>query len=286
MNDIDDLLDDRMSGTTGDYPPWFDEEGTELGEPPITDEGSVLQGRVTKIRDDPFYDPSEENEPKPILHVEQDSGDEWSTRTHVTLVQLIREQDPEVGDLIRIQYDGSFKTDNGQMANDYQLGVVRSEELEDVEQEAASDGGTTTETSGASTPEDGGTDVDMSEQTVSDIEALVSTIDDVDKLNQMAAAEMAGKDRKTAKAQIQNRLDELGETDEPEDDSGGTDDDDPEVPGDVTEFTESLMSFHGELTFDELDEYLNDTRDFDIKPSVVAEALDDVEVDDNVVRQA
>lgn len=302
MTDIDDLLDQRMTGSTGDYPPWFDEEGTGQGDPPLQDEGDILQGRITEIRDDPFYDPEKDDEPKPILHVREDDGNEWSTRTHSVLVDLIRKQEPEVGDLIRIQYDGNFKTDTGQVANDYQIGLVRAEELEELD-EASTDGGTQAESSNDSSetmsPAEAGKELaqggdpdidevedstdapfDPSDHTVADIQGLVQTIDDTSALEELREAEEQGSDRKTAKHAIDERLDELSE-DTSEDDSSAED-----VPGDVIEFAESLFSFHGELTKSELDEYLNDTRDFDIDVETVISALD-VEVDgDTVINQA
>lgn len=326
MTDIDDLLDDRMTGGTGDYPPWFDEKTEAQGEPPIQTEGDRLEGVVTHRRDDPFFDPDEEDEPKPIIHVKEAEGDEWSTRTHVNLVSLINDQEPEVGDYVRIQYEGTYKTDRGQVANDYTMGVVREEELEDLDIPTP-DGGnaskteTTTETSSTDSPDEPETEYDEpmtpaeaaqagvdpseveikseddepeeeeetseapfdpSEHNVSDIQALVTTTDDVEALEALLEAEESGKDRKTAKHAVQERLDELtedSEEEESEDEESGE-----EVPGDVIEFAESLMSFHGELTFDELDEYLNETRDFDIDPERAAKALSNVEIDGETVK--
>lgn len=308
MTDIDDLLDQRMTGSSGDYPPWFNEEDTGQGEPPIQDGEGTLQGVVTEVRDDPFYDPSEEENPKPILHVREDSGNEWSTRTHSVLVDLIRKQDPHVGDYVRIQADGNFKTDNGQVANDYQLGVIRADELEELDMSTATtDGGATTESPSEKTPvepetpeepepevseieesepeetEDSGFDFNPDAFTVSEISNLVETADDVSKLEDMLGAEKAGPDRKTAKGAIEERISELsgGEDEEPEE--AEESDTDVEIPGDVIEFTNSLLSFHGELTVDELNDYLNDTRDFDIDPEVVISALEGVEFDGETV---
>jgi small subunit ribosomal protein S3 len=49
----------------------------------------------------------------------------------------------------------------------------------------------------------------LENMTVPDIEEHVATIDDIDTLEEMAAAEAAGKDRKTAKAEIESRIAEL-----------------------------------------------------------------------------
>lgn len=262
--DIDDLLDDRMTSGSGDYPPWMNEDGDDdLPEGPIQGEGDILQGEVVGRRDDPWHGDDDEGEPDPILHVEDDDGNVWSTRTHSILVNLIDEQDVEIGDVVRIEHAGNFKTDTGQVANDYRLGVVKAEELEDDETEATADGGLA-----AQEPEED-TGFDVSEATVDEIEEYVQTVDDKAELVNLKADEEEGQNRKTAKEVINERANEL--------DSG--------VPNDALEFAESLLSFHEELDYEELDQYLNETRDLGVLVEDVVEELEDVTIDGDTVRK-
>lgn len=259
--DIDDILDERMTSGSGDYPPWMNEDGDDdLPEGPIQGEGDVLQGEIVGMRDDPWAEEGED--PDPILHVKDDDGDVWSTRTHSILVNLINDQDVEVGDYIRIRHNGNFKTDTGQVANDYEIGVVKADELEEDEEEATADGGLAAQ---QAPPEH-----DVSEHNVDELKGLVATIDDPETLREILEAEESGKDRKTAKQVIQERLDDL---------SGG------EVPNDALEFAESLMSFHGELEVGELDQYLNETRDLGVAVEDVVAELDGVSIDGDTVTQ-
>lgn len=195
MTDVDDLLDDRMTGA-GEYPDWWDPE----------DEGEQLQGIVKDRRDDPWAE-DHEDEPKQMVHVETEDDEEYSTRLHKVLSNLIKDLNIQPGDYVRIEYTGTTSTNSGHMANDYKMGVVREDELEDADV-PMSDGGA-------------------------------------------AAAAPAA--------------------------SG------PEVPEDAEEFVESLMDFHGEMSIDEVDRFLNEMRDYSLDPEEVIESLG-FEVENGVVR--
>lgn len=129
MTNIDELLDDRLTGQ-GDFPDWWDPE----------EEGEQLQGVVTARRDNPWAEEGEED-PKQMLWV-QTEGQEWSTRVHTILSNLIKEQDVHVGDYVRIVYQGERTTDGGRNAKNYQLAVVRKDEIEESDIEIPeADGG-------------------------------------------------------------------------------------------------------------------------------------------------
>ena len=61
-------------------------------------------------------------------------------------------------------------------------------------------------------------EVDLSEMTVAEVANLVRDVDEVDVLEDMLEREKAGKDRKTAKEQIENRIDSVQGSDEEESD--------------------------------------------------------------------
>lgn len=195
MSDIDDLLDERMTGG-GDYPDWWDP----------AEEGDQIQGIVNDRRDDPWAE-AHDDDPKQILEIESEDGEEWSTRTHKVLSNLIKDLDIQTGDYVRIEFTGTTSTNSGHMANDYQMGVVRQDELADTDL-PFSDGGV----AAAGPPSSG-----------------------------------------------------------------------PEIPADAVEFIESLMDFHGDMSVDELERYLNEVRDYDLDPEEVAESMG-FEVRNGVVR--
>lgn len=60
---------------------------------------------------------------------------------------------------------------------------------------------------------------------------------------------------------------------------------DDEVLEEAVEFAESLVDFHGGLELEELDKYLNETREMGLDPEVVAEAAG-LEVEDGEVKPA
>ena len=297
MPSIDDMLDERMTGG-GDYPDWWEPE----------DEGETLEGLVAEKRLDPWAEENDDDDPGHILHVKTLDGEEYSTRTHKVLTNLIKEQGVEVGDLVRIEYTGQSKTDSGHNAYGYRLGVIKADELDDLDidvsgarsgnpssspsessddeddEGAKSDGGMTPAEAGAAMADPSEVDIETSDEetpedddeptpaefTVAELEDLVETIDDRDQLDELMAAEKENKDRKSAKSVIAGRATEL----EPDEEESG------DVPEEAVEFVESLISFHGSLDEDDMNEYLNETRGFGVDVQDVADAAGLVKNDD------
>lgn len=72
------------------------------------------------------------------------------------------------------------------------------------------------------------------------------------------------------------RSDELDDVDVPETDGGvavteAATPTTPEIPDEAIEFVESLIDFHGEMSEEELNRYLNDTHDYDLSAQQVVE---------------
>lgn len=129
MTNIDEILDERLTGQ-GDFPDWWDPE----------EEGDQLQGIVTARRENPWAD-DDEDDPDEMLWIQTD-GKEWSTRVHKALSNLIKEQDVHEGDYVRVVYDGEGTTDSGYTVKNYQLAVVRQDEIENSDIEIPeADGG-------------------------------------------------------------------------------------------------------------------------------------------------
>ena len=260
MTSIDDLLDEAEEITgSGDFPQWWEPES----------QGDELQGKVIDMREDPWGGP--DGEPRGyIYHV--DTGDEvFATRIHSILIRLMERAEVSTGDLVRITYQGTVETDNGQNANDYTLRHVAQETT------ARSSGGTQEampEASPASPaeageqladpaeleeeeePEEEELDVpDPSDHTVAEMEEIISNVEDPAVLDEIRVAEEDGADRKSLHGLIDSREEEIV--------SEAAEDDSPFA--EAVEFAESLVEFHGDdLTADELDKYLNTVRGFDV----------------------
>lgn len=183
MTNIDDLLDERMTGGS-DYPDFWEPE----------DEGDTLEGIVTNRQDNPWA-PADEEDPKQMLYVATENG-EYSTRTHTVLSNLIKDQGVEEGDYVRIEYTGEHTTDRGQTAKDYMIGVVKESELEDSDIEIPeTDGGvavaTPTDSGPSGVPDEavefvenlmeyhGNMDVDEVDRYVNDVRDFGLTVEEV-----------------------------------------------------------------------------------------------------------
>lgn len=289
MTKVDELLDDRME-SAGDYPDWWEPE----------DVGDQLEGLVVQKRDDPWAEEDDDN-PASILHVRRANGTERSTRTHVVLQRLIDKFDVQVGDYVRIEYDGANRTDDGHMANDYQMGVVKRHELEKLPDSAlpenlrTSEGEISTETDETPDSDDSDSEqeessteeqetsddaenpeseplFDPSELTVSEIEERVGEIDDDDMIERLNILEAAADDRATAHDVFDKRLSELQRNDS-------------EFDEEVLSFAENIVEFNeDDIDLDELDQYLNTVRGFEVDPEAVATELGyEIESDGTVV---
>ncbi|MCO8244061.1 electron transfer flavoprotein subunit alpha/FixB family protein [Haladaptatus sp. AB643] len=80
------------------------------------------------------------------------------------------------------------------------------------------------------------------ERTVSEIEDEVRTIEDPGALSELLTEEEDGKDRKTAKKAIQERIDEVADESPVSEADGGTDTDDTETEGEYEETEEDVES--------------------------------------------
>lgn len=77
--------------------------------------------------------------------------------------------------------------------------------------------------------------------------------------------------------------------DSSEEDESDSDADTSDIPDGAVGFAEDAIQIggdDGEMSLDELDEYLNDTRGYDVDPEAVAQANDNLEVDGDTVRIA
>lgn len=71
-----------------------------------------------------------------------------------------------------------------------------------------------------------------------------------------------------------------------DDDEESSDDSDADIPQAAIDFAKDAVQIggdDGEMSFDKLDEYLNETRDYDVDAEATAEANDDLEVDEDTV---
>ena len=126
MSDLFDELEDRTQAPSStDFAPWWD----------VDNEPDLLVGIVMEVHDGPTkYTPAGEL-PDPVYTILSlgkggfDEGDTRSTRTHGRLLQGLEGVD--LGDLVRLEYQGLQKTDNGNAANDYKIGIIPEEEWRD-----------------------------------------------------------------------------------------------------------------------------------------------------------
>lgn len=290
--DINDLLDDRMQGG-GDFPDWWEPE----------DEGDSIKGIVTNVRDDPWAE-EDDRDPETIVHVKRlDDGQERSVRPHKILSNLLQEQGVELGDLVQIEYLGATKTSSGHMANNYQLGVVKEDELDDLDIEIP-DGGPTVTDSGSDdtdtestetpdTPAEAGSEladpgefeddeddtVDPSDLTVADLKDHLEDVDDTNDLDEIKMLEQAGKNRKSALSAIDARADELSGSEDTDEETSG----DGEFDEEVLDFAENIVEFNDDLTVEDFDKYLNNVREFGVDPEAVAQALGYEVTDDDAI---
>lgn len=250
---IDDMLDSRMSGA-GEYPDWWEPEA----------EGDQIQGTVVEVRDDPWAE-EEDREPAKILEIHTDDGEEYSTRPHSVLDQLIKTDNVEEKDYVRIEYKGAYRTNSGNMANNYELGVVKSDELEEVGTDGGNGGATAAPTPSSDTG------VNPDDFTVAELESEIEDITDIEKLDEIRDAEENGADRKSVYSVIDRRRDEIMPDDDELSEAG--------------EFADNILSYYDdELEISELDKYLNSVRGFDVDPEDVADEIG-AEIEDDVVIQ-
>lgn len=127
---IFDELDESSSqpAVGQDYEDWW-----------VPDEmGEHLMGVIVEIHSAPEQYTDEGEEPDPIhtiLSVGRgsfDAGEAYCTKTHVQILRGLREA--TIGDLVNLKHLGLERTDNGNAANSYEIGVIKESTWKESEQ--------------------------------------------------------------------------------------------------------------------------------------------------------
>lgn len=190
------------------------------------EEGASITGIVRSKRDDPFWEEDDDDgRDEPAPILEVQTEDNlFSTRTHRNLVDLIESQVQPAVGDL-VRIEYAGKyTAEGGTGYNYKMGKVTPEEFGEYDIDPDDFGGE------ASPPPESGTSDSGS-----------------DEPEELDPSDVAGDDDE-----------ELGDFEE-EDSS-----DDGEISKEVTQFVEQLMDYNYEMSVEELDDYLNDVREFGV----------------------
>lgn len=232
-----DALEDRtQSPNQQDYADWWN---------PHQDDPGQLVGIVVEAHDTQYNEGDPVN---PVFTVRSigepsdfDKGTERATRTHVQLVRGLEQHDVQLGDLVNLNYTGLEATDGGNAANTYEIGVVKESEWQDMEE--------------------------------ADLLSEVKEMNGGLYQDSRGELDEGSEDDDTT----QSALDQAGATEGGsgnEDESADDESVDVDFDEEVLEFAQGTLDMQNhEMPFDQLDQMLNDVRDFDVDTEAVAEHL-------------
>lgn len=112
--DIQKKLEERKR-KVGDLAPWWD----------VKKVGQNISGSITKIRKNPWEDDKFLYEVTPL-----EGGETVTLPAHTILMKAFENLNVHEGDYVMIEYKGEVKTSRGINAKDYEIGLVRKEEVE------------------------------------------------------------------------------------------------------------------------------------------------------------
>lgn len=212
------------------------------------EEGESIIAQLVDIRLEPEAWVAQDEEPDNLFIVKTiDSDSEIRLPSHNILQSLMEAENPKIGDLLKVQFEGKGdKTSKGRAPFQYQLGVLPKEEA--IEK--------------------------LGEDKLVNVEGR--------HVRKEKESEVQKKQATTTGTKATE-----GESEVPSKAPGEVQEDEDEEEGDnLAEYVNELMDFYEDgMDVDEFDEYLNEARDFDIEPEKAAK-LCGLEIKDDKVRSA
>ena len=92
-------------------------------------EGESLTGMVMHVRQSPWA--RQDGSFPMVYHVKElASGEEFTTPTNITLCRLLEDEKVKVGDVLKMRYDGKQPTKKGRSVKLFSVGIMRKDEYE------------------------------------------------------------------------------------------------------------------------------------------------------------
>lgn len=115
MVDIEKKLEGRMK-TTGFPPFWVPQK-----------KGETITGQISLIRKSPF------NPEQKLFHIKEiETGEEFTLPSNVTLIRLLEDTPPEIGDVVKVRFEDTQKSKRGRGVKIFSMGTMKKAEYEEM----------------------------------------------------------------------------------------------------------------------------------------------------------